>query len=252
MSSPATDENAAQPGSGSPVFVTTRWSVVVSAQRKDSPEATLALEHLCQAYWYPLYAHVRRAGHAPADAEDLTQSFFARLLARDWLDVADRERGRFRSFLLGALKHFLANEWDRAKAQKRGGHLQIVSLDAPGGEDRLQHEPVAGGSLDQEFDRRWALALLDTVLARLEREYTESGKARLFQRLKGALGGDRSDVAYDHLSRELAQSEGAVRVAVHRLRQRYRELLRDEIGQTVSTPGDVEEELRHLFAALSG
>lgn len=251
MNRPSTTENDAQPRAGSPVFVTTRWSVVVAAQRRDSPEAAQALEHLCQAYWYPLYAHVRRAGHSPADAEDLTQAFFARLLAKDWLVVAERERGRFRSFLLGALKHFLANEWDKARALKRGGHLQMVSLDAPAGEDRLQHEAVAAGSPDREFDRRWVLALLDTVLGRLADEYRADGKGKQFERLKPALGGDRSEVDYAQLSQELAMSEGAARVAVHRLRQRYRELLRDEIAQTVATPDEVETELRHLFAALS-
>jgi RNA polymerase sigma factor (sigma-70 family) len=251
VNQPSTTENDARPRAGSPVFVTTRWSVVVAAQCRDSPGAAQALEHLCQAYWYPLYAHVRRAGHSPADAEDLTQAFFARLLAKDWLAVAERERGRFRSFLLGALKHFLANEWDKARAQKRGGHLQIVSLDAPAGEDRLQHEAVAAGSPDREFDRRWVLALLDTVLGRLADEYRAAGKATQFERLKPALGGDRSEVDYALLSQELAMSEGAARVAVHRLRQRYRELLRDEIAQTVATADEVETELRHLFAALS-
>jgi RNA polymerase sigma factor (sigma-70 family) len=236
----------------SPVFVTTRWSVVVSAQGKDSPAAARALEQLCRAYWYPLYAHVRRAGHTPADAEDLTQAFFARLLEKDWLGMADRERGRFRSFLLGSLKHFLANEWDKARARKRGGHLQVVSLDAPAGEERFRQEPMAQGSPDREFDRRWALALLDTVLARLEQDYAQAGKAVAFQHLKSALSGGRSDVPYARLSEALGMSEGAVRVAVHRLRQRYREVLREEIAQTVATATEVEDELRQLFAALAG
>lgn len=251
MNQSSTAENDARCRDGSPVFVTTRWSVVVAAQRRDSPEAAEALEHLCRAYWYPLYAHVRSAGHSTADAEDLTQAFFARLLAKDWLAVADRERGRFRSFLLGALKHFLANEWDKGRAQKRGGHLQIVSLDAPAGEDRLQHEAVAAGSPDREFDRRWALALLDSVLARLADEYRAAGKATQFESLKPALGGDRSDVNCAQLSQDLAMSEGAARVAVHRLRRRYRELLRDEIAQTVASEDEVEDELRQLFAALT-
>lgn len=235
----------------SPVFVTTRWSVVVSAQGKDSPEAARALEHLCQAYWYPLYAHVRRLGHGPADAEDLTQAFFAKLLEKGWLAVADRDRGRFRSFLLGSLKHFLANEWDRARAEKRGGRVQIISLDAPVGEDRLRQEPATATTPEREFDRRWALALLDTVLGRLEREYAEQGKAALFQQLKGTLGGDRADRAHAQPARALAMSEGAVRVAAHRLRRRYRELLRLEIAQTVATANQVEDELRQLFAALA-
>ncbi len=244
------DHETTRPPPG-PVFVTTRWSVVVSAQGKQSPEATRALEQLCVAYWYPLYAHVRRLGHGPADAEDLTQAFFAKLLEKSWLDVADRERGRFRSFLLSSLKHFLANEWDRSRAQKRGGQFQIISLDAPVGEDRLRHEPATTTTPEREFDRRWALALLDTVLKRLESEYAEQSKATLFQQLKGTLGGDRAESSHAQLARELGMSEGAVRVAAHRLRLRYRELLRLEIAQTVATAGEVEDELRQLFAALA-
>jgi RNA polymerase sigma-70 factor (ECF subfamily) len=224
---------------------------VVTAQHKDSPAAAAALEQLCRAYWYPLYAHVRRAGFAPADAEDLTQSFFARLLEKDWLHVADRKRGRFRSFLIGALKHFLANEWDKARAQKRGGHFRTVSLDAPAGEDRLQHELIAPGSPDQEFDRRWAMTLLDAVLVRLEQEYAEADKARLFEQLRPSLSGNRTEVNYVQLACDLAISQGAVRVAVHRLRQRYRELLREQIAQTVATAAEVEDELRQLLAALA-
>jgi RNA polymerase sigma factor (sigma-70 family) len=251
MSLPSTVNDESRSPDGSAVFVTTRWSVVAAAQRKDSPEAMQALGQLCSAYWYPLYAHVRRAGHSPADAEDLTQAFFARLLAKDWLAVADRERGRFRSFLLGSLKHFLANEWDKGRAAKRGGGSHIISLDAPAGEDRLQQEPAATGAPDRDFDRRWALALLNTVLARLADDYRAAGKATQFECLKPALGGDRAAVDYAQFSRALAMSEGAARVAVHRLRQRYRELLRDEIAQTVATADEVEDELRHLFAALS-
>lgn len=252
MNPPPTTDAGAQTRSGSPAFVTTRWSVVLSAQAGDSPEATRALEQLCGAYWFPLYAHVRRLGRSPADAEDLTQAFFARLLARNGLGVVDRARGRFRSFLLGSLKHFLTNEWDKARAQKRGGHLRIIPLDAPAGEDRLQLEPATQSSPDREFDRRWALALLDTVLARLEAEHAGQGRERLFAGLKGTLAGGRGDVPMAHLARELGLSEGAARVAAHRFRSRYRELLRAEIAQTVATPAEVEDELRHLFAVLAG
>jgi RNA polymerase sigma-70 factor (ECF subfamily) len=238
---------------GGASFRTTHWSVVLAAGRADSTTAREALERLCRAYWYPLYAYVRRRGCSPEDAEDLTQAFFARLLQKRWPDAADRGRGRFRSFLLGALKHFLANEWDKAHAQKRGGRVQVVSLDAPSGEERLRQEPEAReASPDREFDRRWALALLDTVLARLAREYAAAGKTRLFERLKVSLGADRQSLDYPVLARELALSEGAARVAVHRLRQRYRALLRDEIAQTVASPAEVEDELRQLFAALAG
>jgi RNA polymerase sigma factor (sigma-70 family) len=252
MNRSSTADSRKRPPTASPVFVTTRWSVVISAQGRNSPAAEEALEQLCRAYWYPLYAYVRRAGHPAADAEDLTQAFFALLLEKEWLGVAARERGRFRSFLLGALKHFLANEWDKARAWKRGGQVRWVSLDAPVGEDRLQHEPVAQGSPDLEFDRRWALTLLGEVLTRLEQEYARAGKGKLFGQLKSSLGGDREEVNYAQLAGELKMSEGAVRVAVHRLRQRYRELLREEIAQTVATTSEVEDELRQLFQALSG
>ena len=252
MNPPATSADDTPPRAASPVFVTTRWSVVLSARSADAPEAAQALEHLCRAYWFPLYAHVRRLGHGPDDAADLTQAFFARLLEKDGLTVADRERGRFRSFLLGALKHFLANEWDRARAKKRGGHLEIVPLDPPAGEQRLQLEPATQTTPDREFDRRWTLALLDTVLGRLAQEYAAAGKERLFGALKETLGASRSEVSQRQLAGALGMSEGAVRVASHRLRQRYRELLREEIAQTVTTPAEVEDELRHLFAALAG
>lgn len=252
MSQPSTAERDACPRAASPVFVTTRWSVVRSARSMDSPEAARALEQLCGTYWFPLYAHVRRLGHGPDDAADLTQAFFARLLEKDGLSSADRERGQFRSFLLGALKHFLTNEWDRAKAKKRGGHLQIVPLDPPAGEERLQLEPATQTTPDREFDRRWALALLDTVLALLAQEYSAAGKEGLFTVLKETLGASRSEVSQRELAKALGMSEGAVRVASHRLRRRYRELLREEIAQTVTTPADVEDELRHLFAALAG
>jgi RNA polymerase sigma factor (sigma-70 family) len=245
------NDPSATPVAG-PAFVTTRWSVVLSAGGEESPEATHALEHLCQAYWFPLYAHVRRLGNQPADAEDLTQAFFEKLLEKDWLASVDRERGRFRNFLLSSLKHFLANEWDKARAQKRGGHVTIVPLDAPAGETRLQQEPSTAAAPDREFDRRWALAVLEAVLSRLENEYRDAGKSKLFDQLKVTIGGDRSEIHYADLSRDLGMSEGSVRVAAHRLRQRYRELLRAEIAQTVATEAEVEDELRYLFAALSG
>jgi RNA polymerase sigma-70 factor (ECF subfamily) len=195
---------------------------------------------------------VRRTGRSPHDAEDLTQAFFERLLEKDWLAVADQKRGRFRSFLLSSLKHFLANEWDRARAQKRGGRIRLVSLDTNTAETRFHHEPADTATPDKSFDRRWALTLVDTVLARLQREYVDEGKAELFEKVKGTLGGDRASAPYARLARELNTSEGAIKVAVHRLRQRYRAVLRSEIAQTVAAENDVEDELRHLFEALSG
>ena len=234
------------------VFATTHWSVVLSAGAKESPESSRALEILCRTYWYPLYAHVRRTGRNAQDAEDLTQAFFERLLEKEWLAAADRTRGRFRSFLLSSLKHYLANEWDRVSAQKRGGHVRILSLDAREAETRFHHEPADTTTPDRQFDRRWALTLLDTVLGRLQQEYADEGKAGLFEHLKGTLGGDRASAPYARIAGELGMSEGSVKVAVHRLRQRYRAMLRAEIAQTVATEADVEDELRHLFAALSG
>jgi RNA polymerase sigma-70 factor (ECF subfamily) len=246
---PADARNEATPAPR--VFATTRWSVVLAAADHDSPEATRALEDLCAAYWFPLYGRVRRAGHRPAEAEDLTQAFFARLLEKQWLAAADRGRGRFRSFLLGALDHFLANEWDRARAQKRGGGEPVVSFDAASAEERLALEPATHRSPAEDFDRRWALEILALVLGRLEGEYAGQGKARLFAALKGSVGGDGPERSGAELAAELGMGEGAVRVAAHRLRQRYRELLREEIGRTVESPEAVADELRHLLATFS-
>jgi RNA polymerase sigma-70 factor (ECF subfamily) len=234
------------------VFATTHWSVVQTAGERETPESSQALEALCRAYWYPLYAYVRRAGHSPQDAEDLTQAFFARFLEKQWVVEADRNRGRFRSFLLSSLKHFLANEWDKARAEKRGGRVKFIPLNSDTAETRYRREPADTATPDREFDRRWALALLDTVLSRLQQEYADEGKSGLFDRLKGTLGGDRSGLPYARLGEQLQMSEGAVKVAVHRLRQRYRVILRSEIANTVSTSDEVEAELKELFAALAG
>jgi RNA polymerase sigma factor (sigma-70 family) len=230
-------------------FVTTRWTIVLTAGRTDTTQAQAALEKLCQTYWYPLYAYVRRHGHSPEDAQDLTQEFFAKLIAKNYLRDVDRSKGKFRSFLLVSLKHFLANEWDRSRAQKRGGGQTIVSLDA---ETRYRLEPADVVSADKIFERRWALTLLDEALKRLRDEYAADGKAKLFEQLKETLTGERSTIPYAKLADRLGTTEGAVKMAVHRLRQRYREILRAEIAETVSGPEEVDEELRHLHAALSG
>jgi RNA polymerase sigma factor (sigma-70 family) len=234
------------------VFATTHWSVVLAAQREDSTRARDALASLCQTYWYPLYAYVRRKGNSPHDAQDLTQEFFARLLEKHWLADVKRERGRFRSFLLAAMKHFLANEWDKAQAQKRGGGERFIALDAASAETRYALEPVDNVTAEKVFERRWAMTLLDRVLQRLRRGHETAGKTAQFDTLKEALTGDRSALPYVQLGDRLGLSEGAVKVAVHRLRQRYRELLREEIAGTVAKEDDVEEELRHLFAILRG
>jgi len=233
-------------------FVTTQWSEVLAAGRSDTTQAQAALEQLCRNYWAPLYAYVRRSGHSREEAEDLTQEFFARLLARKTFARADPQRGRFRSFLLVSLKHFLAHEWEKARAQKRGGGVQFLPLAFDTAETRCAHLVAPGDTPDRAFDRQWALALLDVVLGRLRKEYTDSGRDELFVGLKDTLSGGRSEIPYRELAGGLGMSEGAVKVAAHRLRQRYRELLRDEITNTVSGPEQVEEELRQLFAALSG
>ena len=236
----------------SPVFVTTHWSVILTAGGSDTTSARQALAKLCQTYWYPLYAYVRRRGFSPPDAEDMTQEFFARFLEHDWVANADREKGRFRTFLLSAMNHFLANEWDKARAQKRGGGVPLLPLQFDTAETRYSREPADSVTPEQHFERRWALALLETVTGRLRMEYEQEGKGELFAALNPCLVGDRTAQPYEELAQKLALSEGAVKSAVHRLRQRYRQLLREEIAQTVAQPGEVEEELRHLIAVLGG
>lgn len=231
-------------------FPETRWSLVLRGGRSDTPQARNALEELCLAYWPPIYAFVRRAGHRPHDAEDLTQAFFARLLEKNWLAAADRSRGRFRSFLLTALKHFLANEWDRAQAEKRGGGAVFLTMDTALAESCLAGEAEGALTPEKLFDRRWALTLLEQVLQRLRDEYRGEGKQDLFAELKPTLTEASREVPYARLADRLQMSEGAVKVAVHRLRRRYRELIRALIAETVSRPEDVEDELRNLFAAL--
>jgi len=229
-------------------FEETRWSVVVAAGG-DSTKAGKALAHLCETYWYPLYAFVRREGHGADDAQDLTQEFFARLLEKKWLDGVNREKGKFRSFLLAAMRHFLANEWDRAHRLKRGGGVTVLSLDAETAEARYALEPPDGMTADRIFERRWALTLLEQVLAQVRREFMAVGREKLFEELKVALTGEK--VPYAEIAVRLNLSEGAIRVAVHRLRTRYRELLRAEIGETVATESEIDAEVQHLFAALA-
>jgi RNA polymerase sigma-70 factor (ECF subfamily) len=221
--------------------------MVLTARQGESPQAARALEELCRTYWYPLYAYVRRRGYDAHEAEDLTQEFFARLLAKNYLADVHREKGKFRSFLLASLKHFLANEWDRALAKKRGGGHTIISLDA---ETRYRQEPKDELSADKLLDRQWAIALLDQVLARLGTEYTDAGKSEVFEQLKDSLTGARDSIPYAAIAAKLGTTEGAVKVAVHRLRQRYRKLLREEIAHTVASPAEIDEEIRHLFAAF--
>jgi len=233
-------------------FVTTRWTVVLKAGRNDTPRAQDALARLCETYWYPLYAHVRRRGHSAEDAQDLTQEFFARLLEHHWVGDADRAKGRFRTFLLTALSRFLANEWDRAQSQKRGGGAAPLPLDTAVAESRYCADAGTSMAPDRLYDRQWAMTLLDQALTRLGAEHEQSGKAAEFAVLSSALTAERGDIPYATLASQLGASETAARQAVHRLRKRFREVFRDEIAQTVAAPEEVEEETRHLLAALAG
>ena len=233
-------------------FLPTHWTVVLAAGSRDSTEARDALEKLCRTYWPPIYAFIRRQGHNPHDAQDLTQGFFARVLEKNYISAADRTKGRFRSFLLGTLKHFLANEWDRTNAQKRGGGQVLIPLDAATEETSCGFEPADQLTAEKIFERRWALTLLDQVLRRLRSEYVADGKEPLFEQLKHTLTEASRALPYAQIAAQLNTSEGAIKVAVHRLRQRYRELLRAEIASTVAGPEEVDDEIRNLFAALAG
>jgi RNA polymerase sigma factor (sigma-70 family) len=243
---PATRES----GSRAATFVTTHWTVVLQAGAHDSPQAAAALESLCDAYWYPLYSYVRRQGHSPHDAEDLTQAFFAHLLALNYLRLADRNRGRFRTFLLAAFKNFLINEWKQANRQKRGAGQPAVSLDEVLAESRFAAEPTVAQPPDTHYDRAWAATLMERALAALRAEFERSDKQDQFERLKSYVWGEKNALSYAEMAAQLGQTEGAVKVAVHRLRQRYGELLRAEVAQTVATPVEVDEELRYLVAVI--
>ncbi len=232
------------------VFATTRWSVVLAAGGSSSPGAREALERLCHAYWFPLYGYVRSKGFSPHDAEDLTQEFFARFLASDALRTVSEERGRFRAFLLASMNHFLANEWERLRAQKRGGGQTPLSLDAATAEERLQMEPTTDLTPERLYERRWALTLLDTVLERLGAEMTAAGKSATFNALRVFLSDAQGTMSYPEAAMRIGVTETAARKSVQRLRQRYRELLREEVAHTVGAPHEVEDELRHLLAVF--
>lgn len=224
---------------------------MLAAGRRDAPQADVALEELCRTYWYPLYAYVRRQGHSREDAEDLTQAFFARLLDKNFLEGISSDKGKFRAFLLVAVKRFLANEWDRAHRQKRGGGAQPLSLDWQDADTRYQINPADNLSPDKLYDRAWAVTVLERVITRLRDESGVEGRAKLYEQLKSFLMAGKSDIPYAQAAASLNLSEGAVRVAVHRLRRRYRELLREEIAQTLSDPGQADEEMQALFSALA-
>ena len=232
-------------------FATTHWSLVLEA-RGNSPQSQSALAELCAHYWYPVYAFLRRRGSSPDDASDLTQGFFATLLEKEYLDDVDRQKGRFRTFLLTAVSRFASKAHEHDRAQKRGGGKKLVSLDVSDGECRYQHEPVDDWTPEKIFARRWALTILDAALARLRKVHEESGRTALFEALKVYLTGDSGAPPLAEIGRRLGMTEGAVKVAVHRLRERYRQALREEIRQTVAEPAEVEDELKALSAALRG
>ena len=231
-------------------FAPTRWTMVLAAGDQASADAAEALETLCRTYWYPLYAFVRRKGYSPPDAEDLTQGFFAHLLKGEFPAGVKPQGGKFRSYLLTAFQHFLHNEWNRGKAQKRGGGQTDLSLQELDAEGRYRLEPVDDATPESLFDRRWATVLLERCRERLREEYTADGKADLYQKLQHCLTGAERSVPYATLATELGSSESAVKMAVHRLRKRFGKVLRLEIGQTVSSPEAVEDELSSLLAVL--
>jgi hypothetical protein len=232
-----------------PLFATTRWSLVAAASGGGSPDA---LEELCRLYWFPIYAVIRKSGKSGEDAKDLAQGFFAMLLERRTLNLADDSRGRFRSFLLTTLKRYLANEWHREHAAKRGGGKDLVPLDAELAERLYAREGEQARTPDELFDRRWALAMLDSAMARLEAEYQAAGRPEEFSRLMPTLTAGRGETDYAALARESGGTEGAARVAVHRLRKRFRAMVREEVARTVASDDEVDEEMAALMAALGG
>ena len=245
------EPRSAVSSTGPEYFATTHWSIVLTAGQSRAPGASEALEELCRAYWYPLFAYVRRRGYAQHDAQDLTQKFFARFLEKHFLKSVARERGKFRSFLLASMNHFLANEWDRVKAQKRGGRVEFVSIDGIRADSDRRFEIATNVTPEKIYERQWALTLLDRVLTHLRDEFTATGRAELFNHLKSFLTGDKTGRTYADIAAELRTTEGALKTAIHRMRRRYRELLHQEVAQTVASPTEVEVELHALLAALN-
>lgn len=232
-------------------FVTTRWSLVLAAKDRTSPASAEALETLCRVYWYPLYAFVRGCGHSPPDAQDLTQGFFEQLLSKNYLRMVQPEKGRFRSFLRMALKRFMAKEWERGRAEKRGGGHRPLAFDTSLAEQRLQQEPATTLPPDVIYDRHWALTLLGEAMERLERECAASGRAAEWFQFRPHLTAERGEIPYADIAAALQTTEGAARVAVHRLRKRFRVLFREMIADTVAAPEEIDPELRHVLAALA-
>jgi len=230
---------------------TTRWSVILLAGQEEGADAEKALATLCETYWFPLYAYIRRRGHSATEAQDLTQEFFATLIDKKYVAAADQERGRFRAFLLTACKHFLAKQRDKARAQKRGGGRKPLSLDLALGESRYVAEPADTLTPEQLYDREWAVDLLKRVISRLEQEMLKSGKSDWFERIKVFIVAGREDTSYGEVAESLGATEAAVKMAVHRMRKRYGKLLREEIAETLEHVADVEDEIRALFTTFS-
>jgi RNA polymerase sigma factor (sigma-70 family) len=247
---PSNGSSAGSSGGNAAIFATTHWSVVLAAGQSQSLQAGEALEKLCRAYWYPLYVYVRRRGHSPEDAADLTQEFFARFLAKDYFRLADPARGRFRTFLLNALQHFLINEWKRNRHVLPTVAFPGEWLDVKDAEHRWALEPVDSNTPERAYEKRWAAALLNCALAQLQQEYACAGKNELFTALKDFLWGRDTAMSYAELSQKLDLSENAIGVAVHRLRERYREHLRAEVTQTLSNAAEVDDELHYLIAIV--
>ncbi len=245
---PPSDQHVLQPDH---TFETTRWSIIAAAGQQPSSESSRALASLCTAYWHPLYAYVRRRVSDVNEAQELTQAFFAELLEKNYVGAATPARGRFRSFLLTAFKHFLAKEWEKAKTQKRGGGRAPISLNFSAEDSRLCIEPASGLTAEQYYDQQWAIALLGQTMERLKREFEETAKAPLFERLKSFLIGDHAGTTYAQAAAELKITEAAAKQAASRMRRRYRELLREEIAQTVAGPDEVADEIRNLFTTLN-
>ena len=239
-------------GAHTGTFATTHWSVVLAAGEGDTPQAAAALEKLCRTYWYPIYAYVRRQGHNPEDAQDLTQDFFARLLAKGFPRGAAPERGKFRSFLLASLRHFLVDQHRHADAVKRGGGRRTISLDAGQAEERFRLEPRHESTPEKLYEREWAMTLLERARSRLGNEYAAAGKAELYERLQGFPLSEKSDRSFQQAAAELGMTASAVKSVVHRLRERYRQLVREEVAHTVADPAELNEEARYLIAVISG
>ena len=245
-------QDATNPGGS---FLTTKWSVVLAVGRTDADQSAFALERLCHTYWYPIYVFVRRRGSnrdfSHHEAEDLTQAFFAHLLEKESIKSIDRSKGRFRSFLLASLNNFLLNEWDKQQTIKRGGRQKIISLDELAAENLYREEPVEPSDPEKLYERRWAFTVINQVLARLKEEYAAADKAELFSRLEAGLTGELTAGQYADWSAQLKMSEGALKVALHRLRRRFGEILRSEVAETVADPSEVSGEIRVLLAAIS-